>query len=39
MRAPMRVPRKPEDLAEMAADLINRKVDVIATTDHSPSKM
>jgi putative tryptophan/tyrosine transport system substrate-binding protein len=26
-----RVPRKPEDLAEMAADLVNRKVDVIAT--------
>src|SRR5215831_9781417 len=25
------VPRKPEDLAEMAADLANRKVDVIAT--------
>jgi putative tryptophan/tyrosine transport system substrate-binding protein len=27
----VRVPRKPEDLAEMAADLVNRKVDVIAT--------
>jgi ABC-type uncharacterized transport system substrate-binding protein len=27
----LRVPRKPEDLAEMAADLVNRKVDVIAT--------
>ena len=26
----LRVPRKPEDLAEMAADLVNRKVDVIA---------
>jgi putative ABC transport system substrate-binding protein len=26
-----RVPRKPEDLAEMAADLANRKFDVIAT--------
>ena len=27
----LRVPRKPEDVAEMAADLVNRKVDVIAT--------
>ena len=26
----MRLPRKPEDLAEMAADLVNRNVDVIA---------
>jgi len=26
-----RVPRRPEDVAEMAADLVNRKVDVIAT--------
>jgi putative ABC transport system substrate-binding protein len=26
-----RAPRKPEDVAEMAADLVNRKVDVIAT--------
>lgn len=26
-----RAPRRPEDLAEMAADLVNRKVDVIAT--------
>jgi putative ABC transport system substrate-binding protein len=28
----IRVPRKPEDIAEMAADLVNRKVDIIATT-------
>ncbi len=28
----VRAPRKPEDLAEMAADLVNRKVDVIATS-------
>jgi putative tryptophan/tyrosine transport system substrate-binding protein len=27
----LRVPRRPEDVAEMAADLVNRKVDVIAT--------
>src|SRR6516162_3594693 len=27
----LRAPRKPEDVAEMAADLVNRKVDVIAT--------
>lgn len=26
-----RAPRKPEDVAEMAADLVNRKVDIIAT--------
>jgi putative ABC transport system substrate-binding protein len=26
-----RTPRRPEDVAEMAADLVNRKVDVIAT--------
>jgi putative tryptophan/tyrosine transport system substrate-binding protein len=32
----LRVPRKPEDLAEMAADLVNRKVDVIATTGPQP---
>ena len=32
----IRVPRKPEDLAEMAADLVNRKVDVIATTGPQP---
>jgi putative ABC transport system substrate-binding protein len=31
-----RVPRKPEDLAEMAADLVNRKVDVIATVGPQP---
>src|SRR3984885_14073250 len=31
-----RVPRKPEELAEMAADLVNRKVDVIATTGPQP---
>jgi putative ABC transport system substrate-binding protein len=31
-----RLPRKPEDLAEMAADLANRKVDVIATTGPQP---
>jgi putative tryptophan/tyrosine transport system substrate-binding protein len=28
----LRIPRKPEDLTEMAADLANRNVDVIATT-------
>jgi putative tryptophan/tyrosine transport system substrate-binding protein len=32
----VRAPRKPEDLAEMAADLVNRKVDVIATTGPQP---
>jgi len=32
----LRVPRKPEDVAEMAADLVNRKVDVIATTGPQP---
>ena len=32
----LRVPRKPEDLAEMAADLVYRKVDVIATTGPQP---
>jgi putative ABC transport system substrate-binding protein len=32
----LRVPKKPEDLAEMAADLVNRKVDVIATTGPQP---
>jgi putative tryptophan/tyrosine transport system substrate-binding protein len=32
----LRVPRKPEDLAEMAADLVYRKVDVIATTSPQP---
>jgi len=31
-----RVPRKTEDLAEMAADLVNRKVDIIATTGPQP---
>ena len=31
-----RVPRKPDDVAEMAADLVNRKVDVIATTGPQP---
>jgi|SRR5215813_2420144 len=31
-----RAPRKPEDLPEMAADLVNRKVDVIATTGPQP---
>jgi putative ABC transport system substrate-binding protein len=31
-----RVPRKPEELTEMAADLANRKVDVIATTGPQP---
>jgi len=30
------VPRKPEDLAEMAADLVNRKVDVIVTAGPQP---
>ena len=32
----LRRPRKPEDLAEMAADLVNRKVDVIATSGPQP---
>ena len=32
----VRVPRKPEDLPEMAADLVNRKVDVIVTTGPQP---
>jgi putative ABC transport system substrate-binding protein len=32
----LRAPRKPEDLAEMAADLVNRKVDVIATSGPQP---
>jgi putative tryptophan/tyrosine transport system substrate-binding protein len=32
----VRAPRKPEDLAEMAADLVNRKVDVIATIGPQP---
>ena len=32
----VRVPRKPEDIAEMAADLVNRKVDVIATSGPQP---
>jgi putative tryptophan/tyrosine transport system substrate-binding protein len=32
----VRVPRKPEDVAEMAADLVNRKVDVIATLGPQP---
>jgi putative tryptophan/tyrosine transport system substrate-binding protein len=32
----VRAPSKPEDLAEMAADLVNRKVDVIATTGPQP---
>jgi putative ABC transport system substrate-binding protein len=32
----LRVPRKSEDLAEMAADLVNRKVDVIATLGPQP---
>jgi len=32
----VRVPRKPEDLAEMATDLVNRKVDVIATGGPQP---
>src|SRR5215468_1399179 len=32
----LRVPRKPQELAEMAADLVNRKVDVIATTGPQP---
>ena len=32
----IRAPRKPEDLAEMAADLVNRKVDVIATFGPGP---
>ena len=31
-----RVPRKPDDVAEMAANLVNRKVDVIATTGPQP---
>ena len=32
----LRAPRKPEDLAAMAADLVNRKVDVIATVGPEP---
>jgi len=32
----LRRPRKPEDLAEMAADLVNRKVDIIATMGPQP---
>ena len=32
----LRVPRKPEDLAEMAAELVNRKVDVIVTAGPQP---
>jgi putative ABC transport system substrate-binding protein len=32
----LRVPRKSEDVAEMAADLVNRKVNVIATTGPQP---
>jgi putative tryptophan/tyrosine transport system substrate-binding protein len=32
----IRVPRKPEDLAEMAADLVNRNVDVIAAAGPLP---
>jgi ABC-type uncharacterized transport system substrate-binding protein len=32
----LRFARKPEDLAEMALDLVNRKVDVIATTGPQP---
>src|SRR5262249_31789463 len=32
----VRAPRKPEDLAEMAADLVNRKVDIIVTTGPQP---
>ena len=32
IRIELRIPRKPEDLTEMAADLANRNVDVIATT-------
>jgi putative tryptophan/tyrosine transport system substrate-binding protein len=32
----VRVPRKPEDIAEMAADLVNHKVDVIATSGPQP---
>jgi putative tryptophan/tyrosine transport system substrate-binding protein len=32
----LRVPRKPEDVAAMAADLVNRKVDVIATGGEEP---
>jgi putative ABC transport system substrate-binding protein len=32
----LRRPRKPEDLAEMAADLANRKVDIIATSGPQP---
>jgi putative ABC transport system substrate-binding protein len=31
-----RVPRKPEDVAEMARDLVGHKVDVIATTGPGP---
>ena len=32
----LRRPRKPEDLAEMAADLVNRKVDIIVTSGPQP---
>jgi putative ABC transport system substrate-binding protein len=32
----LRVPKKPEDVAAMAADLVNRKVDVIATVGPEP---
>jgi putative ABC transport system substrate-binding protein len=32
----LRAPRKPEDVAGMAADLVNRKVDVIATSGPQP---
>src|SRR6516225_4384327 len=32
----LRVPRKPEDVAEMAADLVNRKVDIIVTAGPQP---
>jgi ABC-type uncharacterized transport system substrate-binding protein len=32
----LRIARKPEDVTEMAADLVNRKVDVIATTGPKP---
>jgi putative tryptophan/tyrosine transport system substrate-binding protein len=32
----LRIAGKPEDLAEMALDLVNRKVDVIATTGPQP---
>jgi putative ABC transport system substrate-binding protein len=32
----LRVPRKPEEVAEMAAELVNRKVDVIVTAGPQP---